>query len=50
MKKKYMIPEVEVVTVKTQQLIATSPLIGNDYSGSTILSREDDSIDLLLGE
>ena len=41
MKKTYIIPELEVVRIQTQQMLAGSPkLSGWEYEGEDVLSRE----------
>ena len=42
-KKQYIIPEMDVVMIKSQQLLAGSPDLGGDYGGGGILGREDEN-------
>ncbi len=49
MKKTYIVPQVEVVRVATEQLIANSPVLSvysdeNSVDGAGALGREDNSI------
>ena len=47
MKKTYIIPELEVVRIQTQQMLAGSPqLSGIEYNGETVLSREFEMLDM----
>ena len=41
MKKTYINPEIEVVKIQTQQMLAGSPGLGGEYGGGTPESRED---------
>ena len=46
MKKKYFSPELQVVKIATQQMLASSPGLGGNYGGGEVLSREyDDDMD-----
>jgi hypothetical protein len=38
MKKKYIIPQLQVVKIATQQMLASSPGIGGNYGGGTVYS------------
>ena len=40
MKKEYIIPEMLIVRVNTQQILAASPVLGSDYSGGEVLAPE----------
>lgn len=40
MKKTYIIPSMEVVRIQTQQMLASSPKLGGEYGGGTILAPE----------
>lgn len=42
MKKKYMNPTTKVVKIESPNILAGSPGLGDNYSGGTILSREDE--------
>lgn len=38
MKKKYIIPQLQVVKIATQQMLASSPGIGGNYDGGPVYS------------
>ena len=51
MKKTYINPEMEIVKIETQQLIATSgPGVGGQYGGGTPEGRLMDDFDDLMDE
>jgi len=47
MKKTYIIPELEVVRIQTQQMLAASPKLSSiEYNGEIVLSREFEMLDM----
>ena len=48
MKKTYMIPVMEIVKIQTQQMMASSPVLGGNYSGGgTVLAPEQPAFDAI---
>ena len=51
MKKQYMTPVTDVMKIESRQLMAGSPSLGGgDFSGGSILSREDEEMDFLKSQ
>ena len=45
MKKTYMIPVMEIVKIQTQQMMASSPMLGGNYGGGLVLAPEQPAFD-----